>query len=63
MKTGANSTDINQIKALLAEGYEVEEISERLQIVLSCVESFAKGEPTTKKKTKAAEKDINFADE
>ena len=48
MKTGANFTDQCNIKALHAEGIDAEEISNRLQICLPCVQSFvAEAEGTT----------------
>ncbi len=40
MKSGANINDVNRIKELYDGGFTAEEISQRMQIVLSCVESF-----------------------
>lgn len=59
MKTGANFTDQCNIKALHAEGIDAEEISNRLQICLPCVQSFvAEAEGTT---TSAAEYDMSMS--
>lgn len=63
MKTGANNTDIVAINHLTEEGFSPEEISDKLQIDLACVESFVKGVPAESKKGKAkAEKEIVFTD-
>lgn len=53
MKNGANFQDINQIKLGFEKGMSAQDISSRLNIAVSCVESFAP--PAEKPKRKKPE--------
>jgi hypothetical protein len=64
MKPGANFQDINRIRAMYAEGKSAEEISAALNIVLTCVESYAP-QPAKKKaakKTPEVTEEVNDGD-
>ena len=63
MKSGANNSDVVQIKKMAEEGYSTEDISDKLQIELACVADFVKPvkkKATTKKET--TEPEIVFKD-
>jgi hypothetical protein len=63
MKPGANNSDKVQIHKLAEEGYSAEDISEKLQIDLTCINAFIK--PVKKKsapKKEKTEPEIIFSD-
>jgi len=74
MKSGANNSDVVQIKKLAEEGYSAEDISEKLQINFNCIKTFVKASPKKSSKKPADKeekqesgpkeaKDIVFKDE
>jgi hypothetical protein len=55
MKLGANYSDVNRIRALAAQGYSADEISQATRIAVPCVESYIPQDDKPKRKRRSKE--------